>query len=112
MDEDGDLVRALGLLQKIMSPEVFAKCQVMVAPEPKQRKTREQELADRVKNLEKLRGQEASHKGQVDKLELDQQRHRDMLREVLTRISEVSGEVDDLRAQVLSRVPFTSSFGS
>ena len=88
-EEGGDLLQAWSLPQKIMTPEDFAKYQGMVAPRPKQKKTREQEVADRVKNLKKLRGQEASHKGQVDKLELDLQLHRDMLREVLSRISTV-----------------------
>ena len=35
-------------------PEDFAKNQVVVVPKPKQKKTREQELTDRVKNLEKF----------------------------------------------------------
>ena len=75
-------MHALSLLQKIMTPEDFAKYQGMVAPKPKQKKSREQELADHVKNLEKLQSQEASHKSQIDKLELHLQRHRDMLRGV------------------------------
>ena len=62
-----------------MSPEDFAKYQVLVASKPKPEKTREQEVADRVKSLERLRSQEATHKGQIDKLELDLQSHRDML---------------------------------
>ena len=41
----------------------------------------------------------------MDKLELDLQRHRDVLWGVLSRISTFSGEVDDLRVQVLSPVP-------
>ena len=51
-----ELLQALSLLQNIMSPEDFAKYQVLVAPKPKREKTREQELADRVKSLERLRG--------------------------------------------------------
>ena len=78
-DEGGDLVQALSLLQKIMTPEDFVKYQLLISPKQKQnKKTREQELADKVKSQEKLRSQEASHKGQIDKLELDLQRHRDM----------------------------------
>ena len=69
-----------------MSPEDFAKYQVLVAPQPKRENTREQELADRVKSLERLQSQEAAHEGQIDKLELDLQRHRDMLQGVLVRI--------------------------
>ena len=53
--EASELVQALSLLQSIMSPEDFAKYQVLVAPKPKQEKTREQELADRVKSWERLR---------------------------------------------------------
>ena len=44
--EATELLQALSLLQNIMSPEDFAKCQVLVAPKPKREKTREQELAD------------------------------------------------------------------
>ena len=63
-----------------MTPEDFVKYQLLISPKQKQnKKTREQELADKVKSQEKLRSQEASHKGQIDKLELDLQRHRDML---------------------------------
>ena len=69
-----------------MSPEDFAKYQVLVAPKPKPEKTREQELADRVKSLQRLRSQEATHKGQIDKLELDVQHHRDMLQGVLFQV--------------------------
>ena len=53
-----------------------------------------------MKSQEKLRSQEASHKGQIDKLELDLQRHRDMLQGVLERIRVVDDEIKDLRAQV------------
>ena len=71
-----------------------------MAPKPKPGKTREQELADRVKSLHRLRTQEATHRGQIDKLELDLQRHRDMLQGVLSRIRVESEECDELRAQV------------
>ena len=60
--EAGELLQALSLLQKIMTPEDFVKNQVFVAPKPK-RKTRELELAYRVKSLKRLRSQEATHKG-------------------------------------------------
>ena len=84
-----------------MTPEDFVKYQVMITPKQKQnKKTREQELACKVKSQEKLRSQEASHKGQIDKLELDLQRHRDMLHGVLERIRVVDDEIKDLRAQV------------
>ena len=53
-----------------------------------------------VKSLERLRSQEATHKGQIDKLELDLQRHRDVLQGVLVRIREESEECAELRAQV------------
>ena len=100
-DEGRDLAQALSLLQKIMTPEDFVKYQVLISPKQKQnKKTREQELADKVKSQEKLRSQEASHKGQIDKLELDLQRHRDMLQGVLERIRVVDDEIKDPRAQV------------
>ena len=83
-----------------MSPEEFAEYHVSVAPKPKREKTREQELADRVKRLERLRSQEATHKGQIDKLELDLRRHRDMLQGVLVPIREESEECAELGAQV------------
>ena len=98
--EAGELLQALSLLQKIMTPEDFVEYQVLVAPKPKPEKTREQELADRVKRLERLRSQEATHKGQIDKLELDLQRHRDMLQGVLSRIRVEREECEELRAQV------------
>ena len=60
------MLQALSLLQRIMSPEDFVKYQVLVAP-PKPGKTREQELADRVKSLQRLRSQETTHRGQIDK---------------------------------------------
>ena len=95
------MAQALSLLQKIMTPEDFVKYQVLITPKQKQnKKTREQELADKVKSQEKLRSQEASHKGQIDKLELDLQRHRDMRHGVLERIRVVDDEIRDLRAQV------------
>ena len=74
--------------------------QVLVAPTPKPEKTREQEVADRVKSLKRLRSQEATHKGQIDKLELDLQRHRDMLQGVLSRIRVEGEECEELLAQV------------
>ena len=82
-----------------MSPEDFVKYQVLVAP-PKPGKTREQELADRVKSLQRLRTRETTHRGQIDRLELDLQRHKDMLQGVLSRIRVESEECDELRAQV------------
>ena len=102
--EASELLQALSLLQSIMSPEDFAKYQVLVAPKPKREKTREQELADRVKSLERLRSQEATHKGQIDKLELDLQRHRDMLQGVLLRIREESEECAELGPRLLGNV--------
>ena len=69
-----------------MTPDDFEKYKVMVAPKPKPEKTREQELADRVSSLKRLHSQEATQKGQIDKLEHDLQRHRDMLQGVLSRI--------------------------
>ena len=41
-----------------------------------------------------------SHRSQIAKLELDLQRHRDMLQEVLSQIQTVGDEVSDLRALV------------
>ena len=101
-DEGGDLVQALSLLQKIMTPEDFVKYQLLVSPKPKPKpeKTREQELADKVKNLERYRSQEASHKGLLDKYELDLQRQRNMLRGVVEQIRLVEDEIKDLRVQV------------
>ena len=75
-----------------MTPEDFVKYQVLVTPKSKSGKTRDQELADRVKSLQRLQTQEATHKGQIDKLELDLQRHRDMLQGVLLRIRVESEE--------------------
>ena len=83
-----------------MTPEDFVKYQVLVAPKPKPGKTREQELADRVKSLHRLRTQEATHRCQIDKLEFDLQRHRDMLQGVLSRIRVESEECAELRTQV------------
>ena len=83
-----------------MTPEDFVKYQVLVAPKPKPEKTREQELADGVKSLQRQRSQEAAHKGQIDKLELDLQRHRDRLQGVLSRIRVECEECEELRAQV------------
>ena len=108
--EASELLQASSLLQSIMSPEDFAKYQVLVALKPKREKTREQELADRVKSLERLRSQEGTHKGQIDKLELDLQRHRDMLQGVLVRIREESEECAELGAQVArEHAPATES---
>ena len=61
-DEGGDLAQALSLLQKIMTPKDFVQHQGMITPKQKKepKKTREQELADRVKSQEKLRSQEAN----------------------------------------------------
>ena len=91
---------ALSLLQSIMSPDDFAKYQGMVAPRQKQKKLREQELADRVKNSKRLQSQEASHRSQIATLELRVQRHKDMLPEVFAQIQMVSDQVSYLRALV------------
>ena len=107
--EASDLLQALSLLQRIMSPEDFVKYQVLVAP-PKPGKSREQELADRVKSLQRLRTQETTHRGQIDKLELDLQRHKDMLQGVLSRIRVESEECDELRAQVAKENAPAESF--
>ena len=107
--EASDLLQALSLLQRIMSPEDFVKYQVLVAP-PKPGKTRERELADRVKSLQRLRTQETTHRGQIDKLELDLQRHKDMLQGVLSRIRVESEECDELRAQVAKEKAPAESF--
>ena len=98
--EASELLQALSLLQRIVTPEDFVKYQVLVAPKPKPGKTEEQELADRVKSLQRLRTQETTRRGQIDKLELDLQRHRDMLQGVLSHIRVESEECDELRAQV------------
>ena len=78
------------------------KYQLLVSPKPKPKpeKTREQELADKVKSLERYRSQEASHKGMIDKLELDLQRQRNMLQGVVEQIRLVDDEIKDLRVQV------------
>ena len=81
----------------------------MVAP-PKPGKTREQKLADRVKSLQRLRTQETTQRGQIDKLELDLQRHKDMLQGVLSRIRVESEECDELRAQVAKEKAPAESF--
>ena len=61
-----------------------------------------------MKSLEGLRRQEASHGGQIDRLELDLQRHRDMLQGVLSRIRDESEECAELGAQVVrERAPAT-----
>ena len=95
-------MQALSLLQKIMTPEDFVKYQLLVSPKPKPKpeKTREQELADKVKSLERYRSQEATHKSMIDKLELDLQRQRSMLRGVVEQIRLVDDEIKDLRVQV------------
>ena len=89
-------MQALSLLQKIMTTEDFVKYQVLVALKPKPEKKKEHELADRVKSLKRLRSQEATHKGQIDKLELDLQRHRDVLQGVLSRTRVESEECEEL----------------
>ena len=101
-DDGNNLVQALSLLQKIMTPEDFAKYQLLVSPKPKPKpeKTREQELADKVRNLERFKSQEASHKGMIDKYELDLQRQRNMLRAVVEQIRQVEDEIKDLRVLV------------
>ena len=53
-----------------------------------------------MKSLHRLRTRETTHRGQIDKLELDLQRHRDMLQGVLSRTRVESEECDELRAQV------------
>ena len=53
-----------------------------------------------MKSLHRLRTQEAAYRGQIDKLELDLQRHRDKLQGVLSRFRVESEECDELRAQV------------
>ena len=61
-----------------------------------------------------MRSQEASHKGQTDKLELDLQRHRNMLQGVLLRIREESEECAELGAPgnvlQLLKVPWVKLF--
>ena len=98
--EASELLQALSLFQRIMTPEDFVKYQVLVTPKPKPGKTREQELADRVKSLSRLRTQETTHRGQIGKLELDLQRRRGLLQRVLSRIRVESEECDEFRAPV------------
>ena len=57
-------------------------------------------MADRAKNLKRLQSQEASHRSQIAKLELDVQRQKSLLQEVLTQIRVVSDQVCDRRALV------------
>ena len=66
-------------------------------------------MADRVK---RLRTQEATRKSQIDKLELDLQRHREMLQGVLSRIREVRSVMSfgpRLQKNKLEAIPPTQS---
>ena len=53
-----------------------------------------------MKSLNRLRTQETTHRGQIDKKELDLQRHRNMLQGVLSRFRVESEECDEIRAQL------------
>ena len=53
-----------------------------------------------MKSLERYRSQEASHKGMIEKYELDLQRQRNMLRGVVEQIRLVEDKIKDLRVQV------------
>ena len=85
-EEAGDLLQVWSLLRKILPSTTNQK----------KEKTRGQVLADRVR----LRSQGTTHEGQIEKLELDLQRHRD-IQGVLSRVRVEQG--NDMLARQLLR---------
>ena len=98
----GDLLRALKLLQTVMSAEDFSKYEKMVVPPSKEERTKEREqlLWEKVQFQNRLRKQEAGHVQQIAKLEADATKQRTMLQGVRGQLEAVNDEVCVMRALV------------
>ena len=96
-----DLIRALRLLQKILSPEDFEKYEkVLIPPKAEKAKRREEALLEMVKTQERLEKQEMGHVEQISKLEHNLEQQKLMLQEVRSRLGTVREDVAALRALV------------
>ena len=97
-----DLLRALKLLQAVMSAEDFSKYEKMVLPPSREERTKErgQLLWKKVQSQNRLRKQEAGHAEQIAELEADAAKQRTMLQGVREQVEAVNDEVCALRALV------------
>ena len=105
-----DMVKALKLLQNVMTKEDFSKCEKMVmSPPPKKEekeKLREEELWRQCQKEESLKKQVQVHLEHVTKHEHNLEQQKMMLADVQLRLESVSLEVKALRALVAeSREP-------
>ena len=96
-----DMIRALQLLQKILSPEDFEKYErVLNPPKAEKAKRREEALLEKVQTQERLEQQELGHVEQISKYEHNLEQQKLMLQEVRSRLATVREEVSALRALV------------
>ena len=94
-----DMIKALKLLQSVMSAEDFSKYEKMVLPPPKKEeraKLREQELIEKVQKQKGLEKQEQSHLEQIKEQEHNLKQQRLMLEDVQSRLEAVRDEVKAL----------------
>ena len=98
------MVKALKLLQNVMTREDFSKYEKMVMPPPtkkeEKKKLREEELWRQCQKEESLKKQVQMHLEQVKKHEHNLEQQKMMLADVQLRLESVSLEVKALRALV------------
>ena len=98
------MVKALKLLQNVMTKEDFSKYEKMVLPPPpkkeEKKKLREEELWRKCEKEESLKKQVQMHLEQVKKHEHNLEQQKMMLADVQLRLESVSLEVKALRALV------------
>ena len=98
---NSDLIRALQLLQSILSPEDFSKYEkVLAPPKAEKAKRREEALLEKVQTQERLERQEMGHVEQISRHEHDLEQQRKMLQEVRSRLATVREKVAALRVLV------------
>ena len=96
------MIKALKLLQSVMSAEDFSMCEKMVLPPPKEEervKLREEELFEKVQIQNGLEKQEQSHLEQIKKQERTLKQQRSMLEDVQSWLEAVRDEVKALQGE-------------
>ena len=96
------MLRALLLLQAVMSAEDFSKYEKMVVLPSREERTKEREqlLWEKVQSQNRLRKQEAGHVERIAKLEADAAKQRTLLQGVREQLKAVNDEVCASRALV------------
>ena len=108
-----ELVKALQLLQSVLTPEDFSKFDKKLVP-PKQQervKLRERELLEAVERQANYEKQEQKHLEMIAKHEHNSTQQKAMLESVRTQLAEVRDTVGALRALVRRRGPVSQVAG-